>query len=70
MNNFLLFRAEPTAYVSSQARDQIGVTAAGLHHSSQQHRIPNQLNETRDRTFIFVDLVGFISTAPQWELLS
>ena len=31
---FLLFlRATPKAYGSSQARDQIGVVAAGLHHS-------------------------------------
>ena len=30
---FLLFRAAPTAYESSQARGQNGATAAGLHHS-------------------------------------
>ena len=30
---FLLFRAAPTAYGSFQARDQIGATAASLHHS-------------------------------------
>ena len=30
---FLLFRAKPTAYGSSQARGQIGAVAAGLHHS-------------------------------------
>ena len=30
---FLLFRAAPVAYGSSQARDPIGATAAGLHHS-------------------------------------
>ena len=29
----LLFRAAPAAYGSSQARGQIGATAAGLHHS-------------------------------------
>ena len=30
---FLLFRAAPTGYESSQARDPIGAAAAGLHHS-------------------------------------
>ena len=29
----LFFRAAPVAYGSSQARDPIGATAAGLHHS-------------------------------------
>ena len=36
---FLLFRTTPTAYVSSQARGEIGARAAGLSHSSQ-HQIP------------------------------
>ena len=30
---FLLFRATPVAYGSSQARGRGGATAAGLHHS-------------------------------------
>ena len=30
---FLLFRAMPAAYGSSQARGRVGSTAAGLHHS-------------------------------------
>ena len=30
---FLLFRAAPMAYGSSQSRGQIGAVAAGLHHS-------------------------------------
>ena len=30
---FLLFRAAPTAYESSQARGQIEATAPGVHHS-------------------------------------
>ena len=47
---FLLFRAAPTAYGHSQARGQIGATAAGLHHSSQQHRILNPLSKVQDRT--------------------
>ena len=35
---FLLFRATPAAYGSSQARDQIGAAAAGLHHSHSNAR--------------------------------
>ena len=38
---FAFFRAAPTAYGSSQARGQIGAEAACLHHSSQQHQIPD-----------------------------
>ena len=47
---FLLFRATPAAYGSSQARGQIGATAAHLHHSSWQHRILNPLSKARDQT--------------------
>ena len=62
---FLLFRAAPEAYGSSQARGLIGATAAGLcqatetwdpshvcnlHDSSRQFRILNPLSEARDRT--------------------
>ena len=36
---FCIFRAAPEAYGGSQARSLIGATAAGLHHSSQQHQI-------------------------------
>ena len=39
-----------------------------LHHSSQQHRIPDPLSEARDRTLILMILVRYISTEPQWEL--
>ena len=31
---FCLFRATPVAYGGSQARGQIGATAAGLHHNA------------------------------------
>ena len=37
-NFFCLFRAMPTAPVDSQARGQIGATAAGLHHSHSHAR--------------------------------
>ena len=61
----MVFRAEPTAYRGSQARDQIEATAADLrtaiatldlshvcdpHHSSWQHLILNPLSEARDQT--------------------
>ena len=64
-----LLRDAPMAYGSSQARDQIGVTAAGLHHShsnagsklhlhhsSRQHHILNPLNEARDQTCILMEI--------------
>ena len=62
---FLLFRAIPSAYGSSQARGRIGAPAVAcatamatwdlscvyyLHHSSRQHQILNPLSEGRDRT--------------------
>ena len=62
---FLLFRAAPAAYVGSQARGLIGVTALAyttvsampdlshifeLYHSSRQHRILNPLSKARDGT--------------------
>ena len=37
-----------------QARDRIGATAAGLHHSSQQCQILNPLSKARDQTHIFM----------------
>ena len=40
-----------------------------LHHSSWQHWILNPLSVARDRTCILMDIVGSVSTAPQWELL-
>ena len=49
-----LFRATPAAYGSSQARGQMGVVAAGLHHShgnagSEPHLWPTaQLTEMPD----------------------
>ena len=67
---FLIFRAAPTAYGTSQARGPIRATAAGLttatatpdpshvfdlHHSSWQHWILNPLSEARDQTYILMD---------------
>ena len=51
----LLFRAAPAAYEGSQARDWIGATAASLHQSSQQLRIPDALSEAKDQTCILMD---------------
>ena len=39
-----------------------------LHHSSRQCRILNPLSKARDRTRKLWFLVGFVSSAPQWEL--
>ena len=58
-----LFRVTPVAYGSSQARGQIGASAAGLHHShicdvhhsSRQHRMLNPLSEARDWIHILMD---------------
>ena len=89
---FCLFRAVPVTYGGSQARGQIGATAASPPHSHSnvgsesclwptpqllQHQILNSLNEARDGTCVLVVtswinlwlLVGFISSAPQRELL-
>ena len=52
---FFFFRATPAAYGGFQARGQVRATAAGLHHSSQQHWIPDPLCETRDPTCILMD---------------
>ena len=67
---FLLFRAAPMAYVSSQARGRIEAIAAclchshsnkgsepclQLQHSSQQPGILNPLSEARDETRILMD---------------
>ena len=46
----LLFRAAPPLCGGSPARGPIGATAAGLHHSSRQRRIPDPRSEARDRT--------------------
>ena len=73
---FLLFRAIPAAYRSSQARGKIGAAAAGLchrhsnvvselclhpSHSSQQGKILSPLSEARDRIFILVYTSWFIT---------
>ena len=65
---FLLFRAAPVAYGSSQARGQIGAQllvcatatappdlSCNLHHNSHQRRILNLLSVARNRTCILMD---------------
>ena len=37
-------------YGCSQARGLVRAIAAGLHHSSRQHRILNPLSDARDQT--------------------
>ena len=81
---FFLFRVAAVAYGSSQARGWIGTADASyttatatpdlshvwdLHHSSQQHWIPNPLSKApgiEPSTSRF--LVRFVSTVPRWEL--
>ena len=49
-----VFRAAPTARGSFQARGQIGAVAAGLNHSSRQHRILKSPSDARDRACVLV----------------
>ena len=65
---FLLFRATPTAYVSSQARAQIGanITAVpdpsrvyDLHHSSWQCQIFNPLSKANFQIHVLMDTSWF-----------
>ena len=83
---FFFFRASPVAYGSSPARGQIGASVASLrhshtrseplshvcnlHHSSWQCWILTPLSEARDQTHNLWFPFGFISAAPQQELLA
>ena len=51
---FLLFRATPTAYGSSQAKDRIGAAAAGLCHSHSNMRSELCLQPTPQLTAMLV----------------
>ena len=44
----------PDYTTATETRDLSRI--CNLHHSSQQHRIPNPLSEARDRTHILVDI--------------
>ena len=52
------------AYGSSQARGQIGATAAGPHHSSWECRSLNLLSEARDRTRFLLDTLSHDGNSP------
>ena len=39
-----------------------------LYHSSQQRQILNPLGKVKDQSHILMDVVGFISAAPEKEL--
>ena len=39
-----------------------------LHHSSLHLQILDPLNEARDGTHILMDVIRFVSAAPQWDL--
>ena len=56
------------AYGGSQARGQIGATAPGLHHSSQQPQILNPLRPGIEPATSWF-LVGFVSAAPGTPLV-
>ena len=47
---FMLFRAWPAAYGSSQARGGISATDAGLHHSHKARSEPSLLHATHSNT--------------------
>ena len=80
---FLVFRAAPMAYGGSQARGsnqsygcwptpqpqqhRIQAAFATYNLSSWQHQILNPVSKAMDCTATSWFLVGFISTAPQWE---
>ena len=64
---FLFLRAAPTAYGSSQTRDQIGAIAASLgHHLTATPILIGGPGIKPTSSWI---LVGFVSAVPQWELL-
>ena len=44
---FVFFRAEPAAYGGSLARERIGATAAGLHHSHNEGSEPRDLHHSK-----------------------
>ena len=82
---FGLFRAVSAAYGSSQAGVELELqllaytTATARqdpshicdpHHSSHQHQILNPLSKARDQTHVLMDLVRFVITEPQWELMN
>ena len=52
---FAISWAAPAAHGDSQARGRIRAVAAGLHHSSQQHRILNLLSKARNQTHVLTD---------------
>ena len=79
---FVFSRAVPVAYGGSQARGLIGAVAAGLCHSHVRSELrlwptPQLMATSNPLTYgariepaTSWFLVGFVSTEPQWELLS
>ena len=63
-----LFRASPAAYGNSQARGQIGATAAGLHHSHSNARSLTHWSRLGTQPVSSWILVRFVSTELWWEL--
>ena len=67
---YLLFRAAPVAYGSSQARSQMGAAAASLHHSNTNTRFLTHWVRPRIKPSSSWIRAWFVITEPQLELLS
>ena len=72
---FVLFRAALVTYGGSQARGQIGATAAGLHYSHSNpgsepclRPTPTAHSNTGGEPASSWILIGFVSSEPRWEL--
>ena len=65
---FCLFRAEPMAYGSSQARGWIRAASTCLHHSLWQLQILNPLSEARDGIQFLMDTSRIQTAEPQRKL--
>ena len=65
---FLICRAAPAAYGSSQVRGQIRALAAGLHHSHSNTRSPTHWSRPGIKPTSSWILAGSVSAVPQWEL--
>ena len=64
---FMLLRATPAAYGSSQAGGRIGGIAASLHHSHSNARASTHWTRSEIEPASSWMLVGFIATKPQQE---
>ena len=54
---------QPPAYTTATATPDLS-RICDLHHSSWQCRILNPVSEARDRTYILMDIVRFVTAEP------